>query len=98
MPDRLNFHQSRAEAAIWWERLLRGAGKLKLAYVGGREYNLETLERYVVQQAGASVATYIELYGIDRLVAKAKARPLSQAQLDLLSSAQHVELPDEGVS
>lgn len=73
---------------MWWEQLLRGAGKLKLAYVGGREYNLETLERYVVQQAGASVATYIELYGVERLVAKAKARPQSQAQLDLLEQAR----------
>ena len=98
MPDRLNRHQGRVELAVWWEQLLRGAGKIKLAFCGGREYNLDSLQRYVLQQAGSSIRTYLEVFGADDLVKRVKNRPLSQAQLDLLSSAQHVELPDEGVN
>jgi hypothetical protein len=31
----------------------------------GTEYNLYNLEQYVVNQAGASAATYIDVYGLD---------------------------------
>lgn len=74
----------RMKVASWWKKLLGNAGRVKMAYVGGMEYNCETLRDYVVKQAGSSVRAFVELYGPDKLIADVMARPLNDRQRLLL--------------
>ena len=77
-------HYDRVEIVSWWERLLGAAGRVKMAYCGGLEYNLESLKDYVVRQAGGAVRAYVELYGVQKLVDEVKYHPMNQKQSDLV--------------
>ena len=72
----------------WWEKLLDNACRIKMAYRGGMEYNLESLKGFVLDQAGSSVRTYMELFGIDQLVHDVQKRSFSDKQLDLIRRYQ----------
>ncbi len=88
-------HRDRAKVAPWWRQLIGNAQRIKMAYVGGMEYNCESLRQYVLGQAGSSVRTYISLYGIDQLVADVSQRPLNDRQLALLNSGEEIPVPWE---
>lgn len=77
-------HTDRMKLAAWWKRLLGNAGKIKMAYEGGSDYNLDNLKDYVLKQAGSSVRTYVELMGADKLLRDVQARPYNDRQLALL--------------
>lgn len=96
IPDKKNCNYSRVKIAPWWDKLLGNAGRIKMAYCGGMEYNLESLKRYVLGQAGSSVHTYLQVVGAERLMADIRSRPLNDRQRALLATAQQMELPGEG--
>lgn len=56
---------SRLPPVQWWARFLGNSPRLKLAYPGALEYNLDTLENYVVKQSGSSILTYLAVHGGD---------------------------------
>ena len=94
-------HYDRIVLMPWWEKLLGTACRIKMAYRGGMEYNLESLKGFVLDQAGSSVRTYMELFGIDQLVHDVQKRSFSDKQLDLIrryqDNVQPAPAPDEVV-
>lgn len=84
VPDRENRNQGRAHVVRWWSKLLANAGRIPMAYCGGMEYNLDSLQRYVLGQSGSSIRTYIEAFGSDRLLEQVADRPLNDRQAKLL--------------
>lgn len=58
-------NQSRLTVTRWWKTFCNNAKKIKGFYVGGLEYNLESLERYLGNQTSSSMKTYIEAHGGD---------------------------------
>lgn len=48
-------HRDRATIAPWWERLLGDAGQIHMAYDAGKDYNFDSLSRYIFHQAGSSI-------------------------------------------
>lgn len=83
--DRESRHQDRVKLVSWWEQLLGNAGRIKMAYCGGMEYNFDSLKSYVIRQAGSSVRTYVEAFGVDQLIRDVSVRPLNDRQADLLA-------------
>lgn len=62
-------HYDRIVLTSWWRQLVGQYGRIPLAYAGGLEYNLEDLKMFVLKQAGSSVRTYIDLFGVEQLAA-----------------------------
>jgi Putative phage replication protein RstA len=60
-----NDHQSRMTVTRWWRTFCGNAKKIKGFYVGGLEYNLESLERYLANQTSSSMKTYLAAHGGD---------------------------------
>lgn len=52
---------SRSVLVSWWGRFLGNADKIPMAYRGGLEYNLQSLQRYVFGQAGSSIRAWLEV-------------------------------------
>lgn len=52
-------HTDRMVLTPWWRKLLGNVGRIRMAYQGGCEYNLQNLENYVFKQAGSSIQTYL---------------------------------------
>lgn len=82
-------HTDRMVIVGWWKQLLGNAGRCKMAYQGGMEYNLDNLRDYVVKQAGSSVRAYIEAVGPEKLLADVSVRPLNDRQRALLDGVRH---------
>lgn len=49
----------------YWSALVKDAARIRLLSTPGVEYNLQNLESFVFSQAGNSIRTYIECFGID---------------------------------
>ena len=47
----------------YWKKFINGAGKVKLYKKPGIEYNLGSLETFVIKQAGKAVRAYVEIFG-----------------------------------
>lgn len=92
-------HYDRMKLKPWWAKFLGDAERIKMAYQGGLEYNLEALERYVYHQAGSSIRTLIEARGgdITDLLHVSKNAKLNDRQKELLAKSQWIALPDEDV-
>lgn len=90
-------HYERMQIASWWLRLLDNKPAIKMAYMGGLEYNLESLRDYVIGQAGSSVRAYIEAFGAEQLLATVAERPLNDKQKALLASAEVIAAPWERI-
>lgn len=56
---------TRSTMTAWWRKFLGNADKIKLAYRGGLEYNLQSLQRYIFGQAGSSLKTWFAAHGYD---------------------------------
>lgn len=99
--NQLNFYTSydgknrdRMKLTSWWDELLGNAGRISMAYSGGMEYNFDKLKEYVINQAGASIRTYLDLKGSDELFREISRRPLNDRQRALLAGAEQVDLND----
>ncbi|WP_101911437.1 replication initiation factor domain-containing protein [Marasmitruncus massiliensis] len=72
----------------WWRKFLGNAEKIPMAYKGGLEYNLQSLQRYVFHQAGSSIRTWCELndYDMDKFKELVKYRKLNERQRNLVDT------------
>ncbi|MEG1011571.1 MAG: replication initiation factor domain-containing protein [Ruthenibacterium sp.] len=88
-------HYDRMKLKSWWQQFLGNGERIKMAYQGGLEYNLEAVERYVYHQAGSSIRTLIEAKqgDISQLLHVVKNAKLNDLQKELLANAVHVDLP-----
>lgn len=79
-------NQARCVTVQWWDRFLEHDNALALAYAGGLEYNLDSLRRYTVGQAGSSIHTYLVAtdWDVDQLVDLVKHRNINARQKALL--------------
>lgn len=87
--ERNEQNPQRSEIIPWWKKFLNNADKIPMAYQGGLEYNLESLQRYVFGQAGSSIRTWLELHENDteKLLEQVKYRKLNERQKNLLQSS-----------
>lgn len=91
VPDRANRHQDRAQIVRWWAKLLANSGRIKMAYCGGMEYNLDNLKRYVLNQSGSSIRTFVEVFGSEHLLEQVSSVPLNDRQVHLLERLRREE-------
>ena len=64
-PNSNDSRKLRWPTADYWFNLVGAAARQSLFVAPGTEYNLSKLEDYVVNQAGAAAATYINIMGLD---------------------------------
>lgn len=79
---------SRSVTVPWWAKFVQNAGKIAMAYTGGLEYNLQSLNKYVFGQAGSSIKTWLALhnYDTDKLIDMVEYRKLNDRQSNLLQN------------
>lgn len=58
-------NQDRLHVTRWWKTFCANAARIKGFYVGGLEYNMERLERYLSKNAGSSMKTLLACTGGD---------------------------------
>lgn len=63
-------NKSRWETASWWYNFISVTEKISLYEKPGVEYNIDNLEKYVVDQAGAATAAYVKIVGLDSFIGK----------------------------
>lgn len=63
IPSKTDTNRRRCPSPGWWEKFLRSLDRISLYTPKGVEYNLTRLERYVFDQAGNSIETYIQCVG-----------------------------------
>ena len=86
-------NQSRMTVTRWWRTFCGNAKKIKGFYVGGLEYNLESLERYLNNQTSSSMKTWLTAHGGDvtELVKIAQGATYNKKQDFLLKSQPLIE-------
>ncbi|MDR3644480.1 MAG: replication initiation factor domain-containing protein, partial [Clostridia bacterium] len=62
VPDKVNANAHRVETAKWWNSFVSGAGMITEFSRPGVQYNMTALTKYLSQQVGPSMATYIHAY------------------------------------
>lgn len=88
-------NRNRATVAPWWDKLLGDAEKLRMAYDAGKDYNFDSLKRYIFHQAGSSIKAYLTIMDGDfsALLNGVNMSSLNDRQTELVRSAheQHQE-------
>ncbi len=93
MANQLRYVKSRDEdnpqrsvMTTWWAKFLGWADKIPMAYKGGLDYNLDNLTKYVFDQAGSSIRTWLEImdYDMDKFARMVNNRNLNIRQQLLL--------------
>ena len=76
----------RSVMTTWWSKFLGYADKIPMAYKGGLDYNLDNLTKYVFDQAGSSIRTWLEImdYDMDKFARMVNNRNLNIRQQLLL--------------
>lgn len=74
VPDPSDSNRRRWDSPEWWKKFLFHAEKISLYSRKDIEYNLNRLERYIFDQAGNSIFTYIQCVGITYFQQKIKDR------------------------
>lgn len=76
----------RMTAASWWSKFLGNYERIKMAYPGGVEYNLQNLEKYLFHQAASSIKTYLHYTGGDAkpLLAGIQGAKMNDRQWEML--------------
>lgn len=74
VPNEADSNNRRWETADYWAAFLGDAQRISLYVAPGVEYNFSNLERYAVDQAGAAVAAYIRIVGVEEYVAVVEAK------------------------
>ena len=93
LPDIQDHNQSRLTVTRWWKAFCGNAARIKGFYVGGLEYNMERLERYLSKNAGSSMKTLLACTGgdISKLVQFANESEFNKHQDFLVKTAPLVE-------
>lgn len=84
--ERNEANPQRSQIISWWAKFLDHADKIPMAYRGGLEYNLQSLNRYVFGQAGSSIRAWLEVNGNDhtRLADLVQHKKLNERQKSLI--------------
>ena len=79
-------NRDRSVLARWWDKLLEDSEQIKMAYNVGKDYNFDSLKRYIFHQAGSSIQAYISICGgdIDPLLAGVYGAKLNDRQRELM--------------
>lgn len=88
VPSKTDSNRRRAPSPVWWQKFLQSVEKISLYTPKGVEYNLTRLERYLFNQAGNSIDTYIQCVGLTKFREMLKHR-------DSLLNANQQALIDE---
>lgn len=82
-------NRDRAVLAPWWERLLGDSQQIKMAYHAGKDYNFDSLKRYLFRQVGPSLKTYLTIMDgdIDPLLHGIAGSRMNDRQEELVRSA-----------
>lgn len=56
----------------YWSELVCGAQRIRILSTPGIEYNISNLENYVFNQAGNSIRTFIQCFGVDQFMERLK--------------------------
>lgn len=85
-PNRNDSNKSRWKNIKYWDKLIDNASAIRLYSEVGVEYNLSRVKGYVYEQAGNSIATLLEIEGIETVLKELKERKstLSKKQLNLI--------------
>lgn len=91
-PDSNN-NNNRIDTVCWWSEFLGECSRLKNIYVGGLEYNRQSLNDYIRKQCSSSLKLWLELNGGDltELARIAYDANLNPKQLDLLRREKLIE-------
>ena len=83
-------NRDRATAAPWWARLLGDAEQIHMAYDAGKDYNFDSLKRYIFHQAGSSIKAYLKIMDGDfgPLLQGVEMSALNDRQTELIRSTQ----------
>lgn len=87
VPSATDTNRRRWSSPDWWTNFLQHLEKISLYTRKDIEYNLNRLERYIFEQAGNSIYTYIKCVGIGYFQEQIKNRSeyLNQNQQNLVS-------------
>ena len=79
-------NRDRSMLARWWDKLLEDSEQIKMAYNVGKDYNFDSLKRYIFHQAGSSIQAYISICGgdVDSLLAGVYGAKLNDRQRELM--------------
>ncbi len=83
-------NRDRATVARWWDKLLGDAEQIHMAYDAGKDYNFDSLKRYIFHQAGSSIKAYLKIMDGDfgPLLQGVEMSALNDRQTELIRSAQ----------
>lgn len=83
----------RSVTVAWWRRFLDNSQPIKLAYKGGLEYNLQSLQRFVYGQAGSSIKTWLVLndWDVDKMLRMVTYRNINEKQEALIDTCAAME-------
>jgi len=86
-------NQKRLTVTRWWRTFCGNAKRIKGFYVGGLEYNLESLERYLGNQVGSSMKTYLAAHGgdVSGLINMAQGATYNEKQEFMLQTQPLIE-------
>lgn len=65
-------NRSRWPIADYWQQLIDGVSIVRLWAAPGVDYNIFRLQRFLVDQCGAAILTWNDLYGLDDLLSQIK--------------------------
>ena len=83
-------NRGRAVPVRWWDRLLGDSRQIPMAYDAGKDYNFDSLQRYIFHQAGASLRTYLTIVDGDLapLMAGIRGAALNDRQRELIATVR----------
>lgn len=83
-------NRDRATPAPWWDKLLGDAEQIHMAYDAGKDYNFDSLKKYIFHQAGSSIKAYLQIMDGDfgPLLQGVAMSSLNDRQTELIRSAQ----------
>lgn len=83
-------NRDRATPAPWWDKLLGDAEQIRMAYDAGKDYNFDSLKKYIFHQAGSSIKAYLAIMDGDfgPLLQGVAMSSLNDRQTELIRSAQ----------
>jgi phage replication initiation protein len=76
-PDEFDSNRSRWPLTEYWSRFLAGAEKIRLFTRPGVEYNMLNLEKFVFDQAGNAIDTYIRGTSLEKFLEKLREHRVS---------------------
>lgn len=90
-------NQDRLHVTRWWKTFCGNAARIKGFYIGGLEYNMERLERYLSKNAGSSMKTLLACTGgdIGKLVKFAEESEYNEHQEFLVKTKPLIDKMNE---